>query len=305
MRKETDDMAAAGSLQVDAFEMRLADIASVGIDRLHALSIAVGWPHRAEDWQLLREVGHGFVALDEIDRVLGSAMWFPHGPSFATIGMVITSPRLQTNGTGLWLMQHLFRACGSGLDFRLNATRAARRLYLSLDFVRERTVYQCQGTALPAGDPPPLPEGASLRPLTAGDLGAATALDARAFGVPRTHLLRRLQACSQGHGLFRADRLAAFALCRRFGRGHVVGPVVAASEADAIAVLAPHVRAHAGGFLRLDTPLKGGSFAAFLARSGLPVFDTVLTMSRGRRLLEHEAAAGGARTFALAAQALG
>ncbi len=33
-------------------------------------------------------------------------MWFRHSPELATIGMVITSPRLQTQGTGLWLMEY-------------------------------------------------------------------------------------------------------------------------------------------------------------------------------------------------------
>ena len=79
------------SLKIDAFSMRIGDIKGVELDRLHALSLSVGCPHRAEDWQFLREVGQGFVALDEIGRVLGSAMWFAHGARFATVGMVITS----------------------------------------------------------------------------------------------------------------------------------------------------------------------------------------------------------------------
>ncbi|TGU31125.1 N-acetyltransferase, partial [bacterium M00.F.Ca.ET.152.01.1.1] len=95
-------------------------------------SLSVGWPHRAEDWQFLRETGQGFVALDEIGRVLGSAMWFAHGAGLATVGMVITSPRLQTLGAAQWLMKRVFDRI-PGCDLRLNATRAARRLYLSLD----------------------------------------------------------------------------------------------------------------------------------------------------------------------------
>jgi GNAT superfamily N-acetyltransferase len=123
----------SSSLVVDAFELRLADINTVELDQLHTLSIGVGWPHRSEDWQFLRDVGHGIVALDEIGRVLGSAMWFPHGSDFATVGMVITSPRLQTLGIGQWLMKRIMAEC-QGRRLRLNATRAARHLYLSLNF---------------------------------------------------------------------------------------------------------------------------------------------------------------------------
>lgn len=293
------------SLKIDAFSMRIADIEAVELDRLHALSLSVGWPHRAEDWQFLRETGQGFVALDEIGRVLGSAMWFAHGAGLATIGMVITSPRLQTLGAGQWLMKRVFEKVG-GRDLRLNATRAARRLYLSLDFQPEKTVYQCQGTARAEAAGRPAETRGELRVLTDMDVAAAIALDAVAFGVKRTALLEKLFAHSVGYGLFKGGSLRAFALCRPFGRGHVLGPVVAENDTDAVAVARPHVADHSGYFLRVDTHMDSGEFAAFLSHAGMPVFDTVLTMSFGKRLAEF-ADAGSAmpKTYALASQTLG
>ncbi|TSE14148.1 GNAT family N-acetyltransferase [Mesorhizobium intechi] len=295
----------SGSLKIDAFSMRIADIEGVELDRLHALSLSVGWPHRAEDWQFLRETGKGFVALDEIGRVLGSAMWFGHGAGFATVGMVITSPRLQTQGAAQWLMKRVFDRI-PGRDLRLNATRAARRLYLSLDFQPEKTVYQCQGVArVPATGLPADPRG-DLRTLDTTDIPAAIALDAAGFGVRRAVLIERLFAHSAGYGLFKGSQLSAFALCRPFGRGHVVGPVVAENDADAVAVVRPHVADHSGSFLRVDTHMASGEFAAFLSHAAMPVFDTVMTMSLGKRLADF--VAGGATkpmTYALASQTLG
>ncbi|WP_185970283.1 MULTISPECIES: GNAT family N-acetyltransferase [unclassified Mesorhizobium] len=284
--------------------MRIGDIGGVELDRLHALSLSVGWPHRAEDWQFLCESGHGFVALDEIGRVLGSAMWFAHGTDFATVGMVITSPRLQTLGAGQWLMKRVFDNV-VGCDLRLNATRAARRLYLSLDFQPEKTVYQCQGIARleTTGGPTDMRH---VRTLDPGDIPAAIALDAAGFGVRRAALIERLFANSAGYGLFKDGRLSAFALCRPFGRGHVVGPVVAESDADAVAIVRPHVYDHSGSFLRIDTHMDTGEFATLLSHAGMPVFDTVLTMSLGKRLTDF--AVGGAtrpKTYALASQTLG
>lgn len=293
------------SLKIDAFSMRITDIEGIELDRLHAHSLSVGWPHRAEDWQFLRESGHGFVALDEIGRVLGSAMWFEHGPDFATVGMVITSPRLQTLGAAQWLMKRVFDKIPER-DLRLNATRAARRLYLPLDFQPEKTVYQCQGIAgMPMTGSAPEARG-DVRTLGISDVAAAIALDAAGFGVRRTALIEKLFAHSAGYGLFRGNKLTAFALCRPFGRGHVVGPVVAESDADAVAVARPHVVDHSGFFLRLDTHMDSGEFAAFLSQAGMPVFDTVLTMSLGKRLADF-ADAGSARpkTYALASQTLG
>jgi GNAT superfamily N-acetyltransferase len=293
------------SLKIDAFSMRIADIEAVELDRLHALSLSVGWPHRAEDWQFLREIGQGFVALDEIGRVLGSAMWFSHGADFATVGMVITSPRLQTLGAGQWLMKRIFDRI-PGRDLRLNATRAARRLYLSLDFQPEKTVYQCQGIARMPTTASLVEAGGDIRTLNTSHVQAMVDLDAAGFGVRRAALIEKLFAHSTGYGLFDQKKLAAFALCRPFGRGHVVGPVVAQSDADAMAVVRRHVADHSGTFLRADTHMDSGEFAAFLSHAGLPVFDTVLTMSRGKRLADF--AAGGStmpKTFALASQTLG
>ncbi|WP_434723599.1 GNAT family N-acetyltransferase [Mesorhizobium sp. RIZ17] len=295
----------SGSLKIDAFSMRIADIEGVELDRLHALSLSVGWPHRAEDWQFLRETGQGFVALDEIGRVLGSAMWFGHGAGFATVGMVITSPRLQTQGAAQWLMKRVFDRI-PGRDLRLNATRAARRLYLSLDFQPEKTVYQCQGVArVPATGRPAEPRG-DIRTLDTSDIPSAIALDAAGFGVRRTALIEKLFAHSVGYGLFKGNQLSAFALCRPFGRGHVVGPVVAENDADAVAIVRPHVADHSGSFLRVDTHMANGEFAAFLSHAAMPVFDTVLTMSLGKRLADFVAGGGAVpKAYALASQTLG
>lgn len=290
------------ALRVDAVSLHLIDIRQAPLDQLHALSIAVGWPHRAEDWQFLRETGHGVAALDEIDRVLGSGMWFPQGDRFATIGMMIISPRLQMLGTGQWLMQWLL-ADAAGREFRLNATRAARRLYLSQDFVPEQTLYQCQGEARTVPDlPAPLGDVGRLLP---SDLDRLVMLDGQAFGVARPALLARLLPLSSGYGLWRDGDLVGFALCRRFGRGHVIGPVVAAQDADAVALVARHLLDLEGQFARVDTHHDQGPFAAFLARAGLSVYDTVLTMANGpgARLVPPQP--GQPHTYGLVSQALG
>ncbi|MDP9810872.1 GNAT superfamily N-acetyltransferase [Rhizobium tibeticum] len=290
---------------VDSFDMRIADLNTTDLDQLHALSISVGWPHRAEDWQFLRDVGEGIVAMDEIGRIMGSAMWFPYDEHFATIGMVITSPRLQSNGAGQWLMGNVLDRV-AGRDLGLNATRAARRLYLSLNFTREATVYQCNGEAIapPELDPP---AGAVPRVLEPRDLNAIGELDKAAFGADRRILLARLLTCSKGIGLIRGGKMEAFSLCRPFGRGHVIGPVVAANDEDAIAVVHPHAVRHAASFLRLDTREKDGRFSDFLSRCGLPVYDTVTTMSLGRRWLKVREgdAPRQPRTYALASHTLG
>lgn len=297
---------AAESVRLSSFKLKVGDIAGVELEKLHALSISVGWPHRAEDWQLLREMGEGIAAQDEIERVVGTAMWFPFGSGFATVGMMITSPRLQAHGAGRWIMNNVLERIGSH-SLGLIATRAARRLYVSLGFAPARLVYQCQGEVV-APTSALLPTGEILRNIVPADLARIVELDRDAYGADRSALLARLLDLSKGVALLRDDRIQAFALCRPFGRGHVVGPVVAKTDDDAIAVTAPHVSEHAGQFLRLDTRQESGPFSEFVARSGLPVYDTVTSMWLGQPW-GVEAGQDKRRlpvvTYALASQAFG
>ena len=291
-------------LHVDAFELRFADIADVPLSQLQALSMSVGWPHRSQDWQHLRDVGRGFVALDEIGRVSGSTMWFPHEESFATFGMLITAPRLQTNGTAEWLVKRMLEECHHE-RIRLNATRAARRMCATFGFMPKQTVFQCQGEILSVPQAGDIRPGLDLRRLERSDLDAVAALDEPAFGTLRYQHLKRLFESSICYGLYDGGRLMAYSMRRRFGRGHVVGPVVAYCEEDAIAVVHPHVVAHVGSFLRLDTHFGAGLFASFIQQSGMSVFDTVTTMVSSERASYGAPNTGSPIVFALASQSFG
>jgi hypothetical protein len=281
--------------QVDSYELTARPMVLDDIPALHPLSIGVRWPHRPEDWAMLIRVGHGVVAEDAIGRVVGSAMWWPMDPDLASIGMVITTPRLQEQGAARWLAQQIAGPIG-GRDKVLNATRASLRLCLSFGFRSGPTVYQHQGIV---GEAPDAVPGA--RPMVAADEAAVRALDAAALTAERRAVLDALLAVSCGTVVERDGEVAGFALCRRFGRGHVVGPVVAASEEDALALVAPHVAAHAGRFLRLDTREKEGPLRAYLEACGLSLFETGTSMSLGRDRVPK----GPARIYGLASHSLG
>lgn len=138
----------------------------------------------------MRRAGHGIVAVDGIGRVFGSAMWFPHSREFATIGLVITSPRTQAQGTGRWLMEQVFERCGDR-NLSLNSTDAAYHLYLSLGFTKEATVFQWQGEVVAPVPVLPVLDG-ELRRSSAEDLEEIAALDDRAVGIHRHRLLALL-----------------------------------------------------------------------------------------------------------------
>jgi len=287
------------SVHLKSFELFVQDIAGVDVGLLHALSLSVGWSHRPKDWEFLRRIGKGIVAVDGIGRVFGSAMWFPHGEDFATIGLVITTPRLQAQGNGRWLMDHVLTQCGSR-NLSLNATKPAYLLYHSLGFVTEGTVhlYQGQMPAMPAAR---LELEGQIDALAPHALAEIAALDTQAFGADRMAHLAALAETATIHVLRRAGAIVGYSMCRAFGRGHVIGPVVAASENDAIHLAAAHMDGLGGRHVRVDTRSEG-PFADFLRRSGLSAIETVTTMSKGRRVLTSEA--GQPIIFGLAGHAL-
>ncbi|UFZ07866.1 GNAT family N-acetyltransferase [Bradyrhizobium ontarionense] len=274
------------TVRVKSFELAARDINEVDVKLLHALSIAVGWPHRPKDWDFLRRAGQGIVAVDGIGRVFGSAMWFPHGRGFATVGLVITSPRTQAQGTGRWLMQQVFERCGDR-NLTLNSTDAAYHLYLSLGFTKEAVVYLWQGEVLSSLPALPVLDG-ELRSLSAEHVEDIAALDERAFGTSRHKLLALLSERASIYVLSRGGEIVGYSMSREFGRGHVIGPVVASNDRDAIHLTAVHLKELAGRFARIDTREQTGLFADFLQHSRLAMSDTVTTMSKGRRFLNRK-----------------
>jgi GNAT superfamily N-acetyltransferase len=274
------------TVRVKSFELAAKDINEVDVKLLHALSIGVGWPHRPKDWNFLRRAGHGIVAVDGIGRVFGSAMWFPHGHEFATIGLVITSPRTQAQGTGRWLMQQVFERCGDR-SLSLNSTDAAYHLYLSLGFTKEAVVYLWQGAVVPSLPAVPVLDG-ELRSLSAENVEEIAALDERAFGRNRQKLLALLAEGASICLLRRGGQTVGYSMKREFGRGHVIGPIIASNDCDAIHLTAVHLRDLVGRFARVDTREQTGPFADFLQQSRLVMSETVTTMSKGRRFLNRK-----------------
>jgi ribosomal protein S18 acetylase RimI-like enzyme len=228
-------------------------------------------------------------------------MWFPHGDDFATIGLVITTPRTQAQGTGRWLMEQVLERCGNR-NLSLNSTHAADNLYVSLGFTKEAIVYQYQGEVALTIPAAPALDG-ELSALSSDKLEEITALDTRAFGTNRGKLLALLSENAAICTLRRGGEIVGYSMRREFGRGHVIGPIVASNDHDAIHLTAVHLKDLRGRFARVDTREKDGIFAEFLQQSRLRVSETVTTMSKGRPFLNR--GDNEAWVYGLAGHALG
>lgn len=260
------------------------------------LSREQSWPHREEDWALFLELGDGIVA--ELDgRVVGTIMSWPFGEDLATLGAVIVSDAEQGRGIGRKLMASMLERL-HGRSVLLNATDEGLPLYLKLGFVEIGSVSQHQAPA-PTVPLAELAPGERVRPMGAAD-DCLAEMYSRACGMDRGALFARLAVDSKTVVLTREHYPVGFAMFHRFGRGWVIGPVVAPDQGGAKALISHWLGANKGAFCRIDVTEECG-LCGWLEELGLPNVGTVQTMVLGSK----PAADPDTRVFGLATQALG
>jgi len=270
----------------------------------HALSEEQRWPHRPADWAQSFAHAEGFVA-ERDGQIIATAQRWRWGPRHATIGLVIVTPACQGRRIGHRLMTALL----DGLDDHtvlLHATAEGRGLYERLGFVRIGEIRQHQGIAQPT----PLialPAGWRLRPAGQNEAEVLHRLDAEARGMPRDALIDDLLASADAcvvlddNNMDDNSKPRGFAMLRRFGRGHVIGPVVAPDAESAKALIAHLAGINAGHFTRIDIDFDSG-LAEWLESIGLLRVDAPTTMVRGAPLTTPP---GAPALFAIVTQAMG
>ena len=261
-----------------------------------SLSAALNWPHRDDDWRFAFGLGHG-VAVETDEGLAATALWWPYENGFASFGMIIVTKALQGRGIGRRLMGELLRQADGRAVF-LNSTREGLRLYEQLGFVANGQVNQHQ--AVLAAAPPDSPANRIVRRLRPEDITRIRDLDCRASGMGRARLLDALVAVGEIAVIEREGHVQGYACVRSFGRGVVVGPVIARDATDAKALIATLAADHHGSFVRIDVPATSG-LSPWLEEIGLPHVDDVVSMARGKR----PTAAADATLFALSNQSLG
>ena len=274
--------------------MQAGDLAA-----MHGLAQQMSWPHRSEDCAQLLAFGAGTVAVDATGRTVGVGLRWSFGREVGTIGLVLVAPERQGKGLGRALMKTLI-ADLEPRTLMLNATAEGLPLYEKLGFVSTGFVRQHQGR-LAEGSVLPSAPAVAVRRALPGDHDALCSLDAAAFGADRSGLISRLLVDGEAWVVDHDGRPVGFAVLRAFGRGSIVGPIVAPSEDEAVALVAVAAKAAPPGVLRLDILAQAERLGAWLTAAGLPAIDTVTIMLRGGWPETHK----GLQRFGLALQAWG
>jgi hypothetical protein len=119
--------------------------------------------------------------------------------------------------------------------------------------------------------------------------------------VDRSRLLSLLAESGRIAVLRDQDQIVGYGVLRAFGRGEVIGPVVADSEHNAQAIISFLMAARSSEFLRIDTP-SFSALSPWLNANGLTEVGGGIAMVRAATTPRPS---GPAKLFALASQALG
>jgi hypothetical protein len=255
----------------------------------------MAWPYRREDWKFAASVGQGLV-LERDGIVIGTAMWWNYGRTYACAGMIIVSASVQGLGYGSRLFNGLLEAT-DGRSVLLNSTAEGLTLYSRRGFTAWGTVLQHQGPltlAVPAN------ARVDVRPATLTDLVAIQAFDELATGFSRSSMVAALADAGNVVVIDRVGRVAGYAIARRFGRGYVVGPVAAESTEDAQLLICAQLAKLRDQFVRIDVYAEHG-LGDWLESLGLAGVGHATAMVKGRR----PDSGGAARMYALANQSFG
>jgi len=233
------------------------------------LSIEAGWNQNAADWRFMLAAGRGYGCTGADGRWQASSLVLPLGQKLAWISMVLVTKDRRRGGVGTGLLKRCIdevRAAGAvaGLD----ATEQGRPIYLPLGFHDLYRISRWHLDRVPQTKAPP--PGITVRSLELSDLPRLATYDRPLSGMERPTILAHLAMRQRGLAAVAetpSGKIAGFVLGREGRVATSLGPVVADSEAIAMALIA-HAMASATLPFILDVPDAHRDIKTWLEAAG-------------------------------------
>ncbi|HEV3490304.1 MAG TPA: hypothetical protein VG224_06815 [Reyranella sp.] len=247
----------------------------VPIDACHCeavwpLSVEAGWNQNVADWRFMLGAGRGLGCTGPDGTWQASSLILPLGQKLAWISMVLVTGERRRGGLGRGLLKRCIDEVRSaGAVAGLDATEQGRPIYLPLGFRDlyriSRWHFDCVNDA--AARPP---AGIKLRPVGPADLPKLALYDRPMTGMERPAILAHLALRQPGRAWIAEDaggKVAGFVLGREGRMATSLGPVVADSEAIALALIAKAAASAPGPFI-IDVPEAHRTVRAWLEAQG-------------------------------------
>ena len=219
------------------------------------LSIEAGWNQNVADWKFMLGAGRGFGLRNEAGVWQASSLVLPLGQKLAWISMVLVTQALRRGGVGTRLLKRCIdEVRASGAVAGLDATEQGRPIYLPLGF---HDLYKIERWHLVgARDRIAPPPAIAIRLANLTELPALAIYDRPLSGMERPTLLTHLATRQPGRAWVAetaTGKLAGFVLGREGRTASSIGPVVADSEAVALALISRATTGVQGPFI-IDSP---------------------------------------------------
>jgi GNAT superfamily N-acetyltransferase len=241
------------------------------------LSDAAGWNQTADDWALFIERGHALGCRDDAGRLVATAAVLPYGAAAGWISMVLVAEGWRQRG----LASALMRECIRHLQERgalplLDATPDGAAVYKRLGFAAGFAFERWQSSS------PLRTLNADLVPRRADarDLDRIAAFDQAATRLDRRVLLESLLARADTRAWLAADG-RGFLIARSGRRATQIGPLVASSDEQAIALLGTALQEAPARTVFVDVPVARDKIAAWLEAQGFQRQRSFVRMSLG------------------------
>lgn len=239
-------------------------------DAVWPLSIEAGWNQNVADWRFMLGAGRGFGCVGPDGQWRASSLVLPLGQKLAWISMVLVTAGSRRGGVGTGLLKRCIDEVRSadavaGLD----ATDQGRPIYLGLGFHDLYRIDRWHFDEV-VGEAPPAPPGIALRPVTPADLPRLAIYDRPLTGMERPSILAHLALRQPARAWVAEDaagKLVGFVLGREGRTATSLGPIVADSEAIALALMARAATTGAGPFI-VDVPQAHRTLRAWLEQQG-------------------------------------
>jgi creatinine amidohydrolase/Fe(II)-dependent formamide hydrolase-like protein/GNAT superfamily N-acetyltransferase len=268
--------AGTGGLVIRA--MRRGDI-----DAGMRLKEIAGWNQQRADWEMILDAGRTQDNLVTVraGRVVGTTTALPCGRNCAWIGMVLVDPEFRRLGIATRMLRQILQQVNCE-TVRLDATPAGRAVYRREGFAADWDLERLTCRCLPFVEA----RDERLAPANESDMTDIVEPDREVFGYDRGPILARLRERSEecAWKIEQGNRLRGFCLGRPGTRFHQIGPVIAHSVEDAIALIRAAMQGLRGRPVVLDVPHARTEMTRWLSNLGFVAQRTLTRMTYGDRI---------------------
>lgn len=252
----------------DGVDVKIVELGSADIADGLKLSAEAGWNQNVADWAMMLKAGKAFGVRDA-GRLVASGLALPYPPLFGWVSMVLVTASHRRRGLATALLGHAIdHLRAQGLTPMLDATPAGRTLYLQLGFRDVEPISRWRGSGN-AG------QRQHDRPI---DLDGIMRSDHGAFGADRSVVL--VDLAKRPDAVAVSSHSGAFLLSRAGRTATQIGPVVADTPEEGVALVEQAVDAIAGPLL-IDVPDRETWLGDLLSRRGFIVERPFIRMAFG------------------------